>query len=265
MLISVQPSGRQPPLFFLHDQHGIVPFGTELADVLGPDQPLHLIHANGIDGRQPILPDLAGMVPAYVAEIHGARPFGPLVLGGLGSGCLLAIEIARELQERGRQVGPVILANPPPLAGSVPVREQPVIAPRQPVLDGQLYHSVRGALLAYASRGLDGLPFDAGNAKQLHAATLAGVALHVAFGKHAPTPFAGPAEVMLPAEAAEEFFNPQMAWQELLPGSHIVHVLPWDRDELFRSGLEAAMQVLKFLVEEAVEALSGGALEASVA
>lgn len=265
MLVSVQPSGRQPPLFFLHDQHGIVPFGTELAHVLGPDQPLHVIHANGIDGRRPIVPDLAGMVPAYVAEIHGARPFGPLVIGGLGSGSLLAIEVARELQERGRHVGPVILADPPPLAGSVRVQNQPPIALRQPVVGGQLYHSVRGALLAYASRGHDGLPFDAGNVKQLHAATLAGVALHVAFGKYAPAPFASPAAVMLPAEAAEEFFHPQMAWQELLPGSYIVHVLPWDRDELFRSGLEAAMQVLKFLVEEAVEALSGRDMEASVA
>lgn len=265
MLVSVQPSGRRPPLFLVHDQHGIVPFGTELGHVLGPDQPLHLIHANGIDGRRPIVPDLAGMVPAYIAEIHGARPFGPLVIGGIGSGSLLAIEIARELQERGRQVGPVILADPPPLTGGVHVREQPLIAPRQPVVGDQLYHSVRGALLACASRGHDGLPFDAKNAKQLHAATLAGVALHVAFGKHAPTPFAGPAEVMLPAEAAEEFFHPQMAWQELLSGSHIVHVLPWDRDELLRSGLEAAMQVLKFLVEEAVEALSGRAMEASVA
>ncbi len=264
MLLSVQPSGRQPPLFFLHDQYGIVPFGTELADVLGPDQPLHVIHANGIDGRGPILPDLRSMVPAYVAEIHGARPFGPLVIGGLGSGCLLAIEIARELQERGRQVGPVILANPPPLTGGVHV-QQPLIAPRQPVVGGQLYHSVRGALLAHASRAHGGPPFDVGNANQLHAATLAGVALHVAFGKYAPTPFAGPAELMLPAAAAEEFFNPQMAWQQLLAGSHIVHVLPWDRDELFRSGLEAAMQVLKFLVEEAVEALRGRAMEASVA
>jgi hypothetical protein len=262
MLVSVQPSGRQPSLFFLHDQHGIVPFGTELADVLGPDQPLHVIHANGIDGRGPILPDLRSMVPAYVAEIHGARPFGPLVIGGLGSGSLLAIEIARELQERGRQVGPVILANPPALAGSVHVVEQ---QPREPVVGGRLYHSVRGALLAHASRGHGGVPFDAGNPKQLHAATLAGVALHVAFAKHAPTPFAGPAELMLPAEAAEEFFNPQLAWQQLLAGSHIVHVLPWDRDELFLSGLEAAMQVLKFLVEEAVEALGGRAMEASVA
>src|SRR5438034_7402421 len=113
MLACVQSSGTLPPLFFVHDQYGVMPFGRSFALGLGPDQPLYAVHANGIDGRQPPLHDIGAMVLAYMAEIHGARPIGPLLIGGLGSGGLIALEVARELQERGRRIGPVILADPP--------------------------------------------------------------------------------------------------------------------------------------------------------
>ena len=91
MLACAQSSGMLPPLFFVHDQHGVMPFGRSFALGLGPDQPLYAVHANGIDGRQPPLHDIGAMVLAYMAEIHGARPIGPLLIGGLGSvrGCFV--------------------------------------------------------------------------------------------------------------------------------------------------------------------------------
>src|SRR5216684_2114686 len=112
MLVPVQPSGSKPPLFFVHGLHGVMPLGTGLARVLGPDQPLYALNASGIGGHGPVLSTVRDMALAYAAEIQQARPIGPVVVGGMCDGSLAAIEIARELQERGRNVGPVILADP---------------------------------------------------------------------------------------------------------------------------------------------------------
>src|SRR5438309_97885 len=113
MLVPVQTSGNKAPLFFIHGPHGVMPLGRTFARVLGPEQPIYAIHANGIDGRAPAIDNLKGMVEAYFEEIRKARPTGAVVIGGIGDGSLAAIEIARELQNAGRQVGPVILADPP--------------------------------------------------------------------------------------------------------------------------------------------------------
>ncbi len=254
MLVPVRTSGSKPPLFLVHDQHGIMPFGTGVARVLGSDHPVYAIHASGMDGRQPATNNLPSMVQTYIAEIHGARLMGPLLIGGLGSGSLAAIEIARELQDRGRRVGPVILVDPPPLGGQL--QQSPTPDLPAPTIGGPLYQSLRMALVDHASHPGNDLPFEAGNPKQLHLATLAGLAALTAFARCAPQPFAGPTELLLPAERAEQFFHPKMSWHELLPGERIVHVLPWDHGELLKSGLAATIDAVKFLVEEAVEAFA---------
>src|SRR5947208_14412248 len=108
MLVSIQTSGDKPPFFFIHGIYGVMPLGAIFAQALGPDQPFYAVHANGIDGRKPVIDDFGGMVRAYTAEIEEARPLGPLRIGGMCTGCLLAIEIVRMLQQMDRQTGPVI-------------------------------------------------------------------------------------------------------------------------------------------------------------
>jgi thioesterase domain-containing protein len=251
MLTALRTSGTRPPLFFVHDQHGVVPFATSLAQALPPDQPFYVVNANGIDGRSPLVDDADSMVLDYLAAIHGARPMGPLLIGGAGSGGLLATDIARELNERGRQIGPVILADPPlprdPRAGAA-------VDAAQPATRKYLYDAARGALLRQASRPDHGLPFECSDARQLHLATLAGVATLAAFIKYMPKPFSGAAELLLPVERAEEFFLPDMPWSGLFIGECIVHISPWDHDALFGEGRESAIEALGFLVDEAVEA-----------
>jgi len=246
MLVPVRTSGSKPPLFLVHDQHGIMPFGTGLARVLGSDHPVYAIHASGMDGRQPATNNLPSMVQTYIAEIHGARLMGPLLIGGLGSGSLAAIEIARELQNNERHVGPVILVDPPTAPGKEPVPNE---LSRE--AERQLYERVRQNLTLYASLAENDLPFDARDRQQLHRAALAGVASMLAFGRYVPTPFPGPAQLILCAKAAADFFHPQMPWHKLLSGPRMVHILPWDQAALFRGGREHVAQGLKFLLEEA--------------
>lgn len=288
MLVPVQPSGSKPPLFFVHGLHGVMPLGTGLARVLGSDQPFYALNASGIGGQGPVLHTVRDMALAYVAEIQEARATGPVVVGGMCDGSLAAIEIARELQQRGRKLGPVILADPtviprgysrladgprPEVAGGPAavemarqVRDQarqagtvipadPVAVPDpnnlRPEVERQLYQRVHDQLLAYASLPYNSLPFDAGDPQQLHLASLAGVGSLIALSSHLPAPFPGPAQVILSAgRRSFGFFHREMPWHSLLLGPRMVHVLPWDHLELFKEGREHVARAIRFMLQE---------------
>lgn len=249
MLVPVQTSGRKPALFFVHGRRGVMPLGSSLSGVLGPDQPLYVIHADGIDGRRTVLEDVSDMVPSYVKEIHGIRPIGPILLGGMCEGSLAVLEIARELREMRRQVGPPILLDPPPIPPGYNKQNQTIDA-RQPEVAERLYQQVRRFLLDDASQPYNDLPFDANDPRQIHLAILAGIGSVIAFARHIPRPYPGPAQVILSAERSTGFFHPEMPWPKLLPGPRMVQVLPFDHTPLLRAGREQLARALKFMIDE---------------
>jgi thioesterase domain-containing protein len=249
MLIPVQISGKRPPLFFAHGLPGIMTLGSSLSEVLGPDQPLYVIHANGIDGRRPVLENLWDMVRNYVGEIHGIRPIGPILLGGMCEGSLAVLEIARELREMRRQVGPPILVDPPAIPPGYNKQNQTTDV-REPKVADRIYQHVRRFLLDGASQSSKDLPFDANDPRQIHLAILAGVGSVIAFARHIPRPYPGPVQVILSAERSTGFLHPQMPWSKLLPGPRMVQVLPFDHSSLLRSGREQLARALKFMIDE---------------
>src|SRR5262249_14601938 len=113
VLVSLQASGKSPPLFFVHGANGVMPLGRYLARRFGPDQPFYAVNPSGFYPGEAVIESARELVQAYVAEIISVRPSGPLIVAGMCLGGLIAIEIVRELQARDRKVGPVILADPP--------------------------------------------------------------------------------------------------------------------------------------------------------
>src|SRR5213594_84120 len=103
MLVPVQTSGKRPPLLFVHGLRGIMPLGPTFARVLGPDQPLYSVFANGMDGLKPPIDNMRSMVQAYVEEIRRIWPDRPVRLGGMCEGSFAVLEIARELLNEGRE------------------------------------------------------------------------------------------------------------------------------------------------------------------
>jgi thioesterase domain-containing protein len=286
MLVAVQTSGARPPLFFVHGLHGVMPLGPDFAGVLGAEQPLYAVNANGMDGRRPVTNTMRDMIPRYVEEIEQARPAGPIVVGGMCDGAWAAIEIARACHLRGRQVGPVILADPPVMARSYEgqdaaqnpapqVADDPAVIEitrnlqekarnagvptarnvrdlknRTPELERQLYEQVRKQLLQYASRPYLSMPFDPADADCLHLAALAGVGSLIALCTHLPTPFPGPAQLILSDRRAVGFFHPELPWHVLLPGPRMVHVLPGDHIDLFGGGRQYVARAIRFMLEQ---------------
>jgi thioesterase domain-containing protein len=262
MLVPVQTSGSKPPLFFVHGMYGVMPLGGIFAPVLGKDQPLYSLQANGIDGRQLVIDDFEKMVRQYTEEIEGTRPSGAIRIGGMCTGCMVAIEIARRFQENDRPTGPVILADPTPLPAGYD-RPKPEVDHRDPRTAQQLYHQARRMLVEYASYPYNQMPFDPGDAAQLHHAALAGVGSLVAFARHVPRPFPGAAELIISAEHAPGFFHPQMAWYKLLPGPRTVYVLPGRHRELFRDSREEVARLLKFMLDRPIDVPAEYRAEAS--
>jgi thioesterase domain-containing protein len=249
MLIPVQSSGVNSPLYFIHGLQGVMPIGQFLVSLLGATQPLYAINANGMDGRDDTPATVKEMALAYVEEISKVQPSGPLLMAGMCAGGFAAMEVAREFQRRGREPGPVILVDPP-LPG---VHIRPIDT-RNPLIEKQLYERVRGKLLEHAAHAHNEMPFSLDDPDQVHVATLAAVKTLVAFCTHAPEVFSGAAVAILSSRRAHAFFHPQMYWIKLLPGLIMTHVLPFEHTEMFRSGRHELARILKFVLESDIKA-----------
>jgi thioesterase domain-containing protein len=260
MLVPIQPTGNKPPFFFIHGTNGIMPIGTTFKRVLGPNQPLYVINANGFDGKQRH-ESVSAMARDYVAEIVGVAPSGPMIIGGMCMGTLVTLEVARELLARGRTLGPVVLTDPPrvPFGNTGVIKERRmanasgpgVVDPLDPQVARQLYDYARQVMMTHASIAYNDMPFNVRDLQQLHDATLTGVATIVALSRFVPKPFLGTVELILNANAAPAFFGSDMPWQRMLPNPRVAHALPWGHLELFRARRYEVARLIKFILEGA--------------
>lgn len=103
-LIPIQPLGNARPLFLIHAHQGTVLLYRDLAQHLGPDQPLHGFEARGDDAPGGLPRSLEATAAGYVEEMISFQREGPYLLGGFCLGGLLAFEMARQLTMHGRHV-----------------------------------------------------------------------------------------------------------------------------------------------------------------
>ncbi len=103
-VIALQKEGVGSPFFCIHGGGGYVSCFADLARQLGSDRPFYGIQARGLDGMQEPLNDIVSMAGNYVEEIQRIQPRGPYLLGGFSAGGIVALEVARQLQDRGQAV-----------------------------------------------------------------------------------------------------------------------------------------------------------------
>jgi len=256
MLLPIRTSGANPPLFIVHGLNGIMAIGYFLADMLPPDRPLYAINAIGLDGRETKnIIKVEDMALTYVEEIIEARPSGPLVVAGLCTGSLVAIEVVRELQARGREVGPVILIDPPTVPPGYFQHNQ-TIDPRAPLVAARLYQQVRTQLAYFTAKNGNYMPFAAEDQKKLHLATLAGVNCLASLSTYVPKVFPGTATAILSFDRAAGFFHPEMYWIKLLPGRPFTQVLSYNHYSIFRAGRRELVRSLEFVLSFALDSKS---------
>ena len=103
-LVPIQREGTHPPLFCMHAGAGTILYYHDLARVLGPEQPVYGLQAQGIYGERPPHAEIEEMAAHYLREIRTVQPEGPYYLAGFCFGGLLAFAVALRLRREGSEV-----------------------------------------------------------------------------------------------------------------------------------------------------------------
>lgn len=119
-LVSIQPTGSNPPFFCVHPIFGVVFPYYELAHHLGKNQPFYGLQSIGIDGETP-LTRIEDMATHYIEALRLVQPKGPYFLGGWSFGGWVAFEMAQQLQKSGEEVALlVVLDTVAPIKDNIP-------------------------------------------------------------------------------------------------------------------------------------------------
>lgn len=110
-LVAIRPEGTRIPFYFVHGALGNV-FGLPLlAKHLHPDQPIFGIRAKDLTGKGKMQDNVEAVAASYVAAILRQNPDGPYILMGYCFGGLVAFEMAKQLQQMGKEVKTLIIID----------------------------------------------------------------------------------------------------------------------------------------------------------
>lgn len=103
-LVAIKSSGTKMPLYIVHGVRGTIPIFNRTSEHLDPDQPIYGLQAKGLDGKDEILDGVEELASSYITEILEQNPDGPYALAGYSFGGFVAFEMAKQLQEMGKDV-----------------------------------------------------------------------------------------------------------------------------------------------------------------
>lgn len=156
--VETQGDNSKPPLFLVAPGASTVLQYVELARCLGPDQPLYSLQAPELENDTIVLDSIAKIANFYRQEILTLPYDGPYLLGGrCGLGVAVALEMACQLQQQGKQVPFLVMLDPTYEA----FRNLKTKAAQQPMSGfGRLvFHWQRGQLLDRITRKVPALKF----------------------------------------------------------------------------------------------------------
>jgi thioesterase domain-containing protein len=110
-LVTLNPDGSRPPLFFIAGGGGLGMVFYALARRLGPDQPSYALQNRALESRALPQWSVAAMARRYLADLRTVQPEGPYYLAGHSFGGLVALEMAHQLTARGHRVARLIILD----------------------------------------------------------------------------------------------------------------------------------------------------------
>jgi len=103
-LVPIKPSGNKMPLYIVHGAGLNVLLFNTLASGMDADQPVYGLQAKGLNGIDEPLSNIVDIAAHYNAAIMAQNPTGPYALAGYSFGGIIAFEMAKQLEEQGKQV-----------------------------------------------------------------------------------------------------------------------------------------------------------------
>jgi amino acid adenylation domain-containing protein len=110
-LVVVGGGGKRTPLLFVHPVGGNVLSYYELARLLGPEQPLLMLQALGIEEGQIPFATVEELADYYLEAVRKEQPGGPYLLVGWSFGGLVAYEMARRFEQQGEPVEMLVVID----------------------------------------------------------------------------------------------------------------------------------------------------------
>jgi amino acid adenylation domain-containing protein len=103
-LVAIKPTGNKMPVFIIHGAGLNVLMFNFLATTVDVEQPIYALQAKGLNGVDEPADDVKSLAGYYISEILTVSPDGPVALAGYSLGGIIAIEMAEQLTQAGRDV-----------------------------------------------------------------------------------------------------------------------------------------------------------------
>lgn len=110
-IVSFRADGIRPPLFCIHPAGGLANIYKHLAEELPADLSIHALQSRAIAEGVAEERSIAALAEEYATRIVECQPSGPYRLLGFSLGGILAVAVARVLEERGETIGLVGLID----------------------------------------------------------------------------------------------------------------------------------------------------------
>ncbi len=110
-LVPLRSNGSRKPFFCVHGHRGQVGNLRSLSMHLSSEQPFYALQLEGLDKQIQPPTTMSEMANQYISEIRIVQNKGPYQLGGYCYGGLVAMEMARQLQQVGESVSLLALID----------------------------------------------------------------------------------------------------------------------------------------------------------
>lgn len=232
-LVTIKPQGSELPIFLIHGAGGMVLYAQKLSRLLH-EWPMYGFQSVGLYDSRPPLMSIEAMAARYVAELEASTHEPPYLIAGYSQGALIAVEMARRLEQHGRGVERLILIDAPArddsaiLAGDASefvYRFMLAGIPGGPALDEfrVLGGRAQAALVLECWKKRDRIPPETGPefVERYLAVTRANVLAAASYSSTSPYPGAA---TLIVAESRDPAAGHDAGWQALLPGLGVVRV-----------------------------------------
>lgn len=108
-IVPIKPTGSKMPLYIVHGAGLNVLNFHDLASMADSEQPIFGIQGIGVDGEEAVFKNIEDIASFYTNELVKHNPTGPYAIAGYSIGGFLAVEMARKIQEMGKEVKMLII------------------------------------------------------------------------------------------------------------------------------------------------------------
>lgn len=238
-LVPIQPEGTRPPLYCVHGWLGNVLFYRALGRRLAPDQPVYGLQAIGLDGTTPPPTRIEDMAAPYLHEIRTLQPEGPYYLLGRCFGAMIALEMARQLQDIGEDVAALFVLDS--------------IIPGEEATGTRVARVLRRYAQLPLRKGRETFARRFGTPEQRQAQYFHD-RMKIAWKRYTLPVFHGPVTIFLSTEFATQV-NPDRhveRWSELATGGAVTYIFPGDHTNILEEPrVQAVADRLRSCLDEA--------------